>query len=463
MTGDYDGTVHDLNIVKLDASGNLVWDKTIGDAANSVGNSLVQTKDGGYIATGYTTAYGVGGEDVYVVKLDKNGNLKWTKTIGGPDDDWGNSIIETKDGGFAIAGAAHSYGGGGGFPVVYVIKLDSLGNKKWTKTIVGSVGADAVGYSIIQTKDEGYAVTGSTIMNRGFDNVFTFKLDSVGNLVWANSIGGTKGEEGYDMIQTSDDGFAIVGLASSFGAEPTIYLLKLNSVGNLIWSRTIGDTTVGYSIAQTKDRGFVISGLYSDSGCVCKLDSVGSLLWFSHLGLKTSDFFSVTQTKGGGFVAVGFYSNTGMYFLKTDSSGNSCNLIRSSISVGTGGAVTAGGIITSSDSGRMGSGGIIGNGGTLTVICKVTDVEEINNGGETFEVYPNPSKGVFTIQLSVVSSQWSVEVYNVMGQKVLTEILRAVQGDNHINLTNQPNGVYFYRVLKEDGSVVGEGKMVIEK
>ena len=163
----------DFYIVKLDSNANLKWTRTIGGATISAANSVIQTNDGGYAATGYCTAYGAGGEDVYVVRLDHLGNVVWTKTIGGPDDDWGNSIVQTYDGGFAITGGTKSFGGGTpGSADVYVIKLDSLGNKKWTKTVEGPWGSNDEGRSIIQTNDSGYAVTGSTFNTIGGDAFF---------------------------------------------------------------------------------------------------------------------------------------------------------------------------------------------------------------------------------------------------------------------------------------------------
>lgn len=423
MTGR--STANDLNIVKLDASGNMQWDKTIGGSSLSVGNSLVQTSDGGYVAAGYTTAYGAGGEDVYVVKLSSTGALLWTKTIGGPDDDWGNSIIQTKDGGYAITGATHSYGGGvPGFPDVYVIKLDANGNKVWTKTIEGPWGSDDVGSSIIQTKEGGYAVTGSDLDNVGWDKVFVFKLDSVGNLLWVNSIGGTQSDYGTSIIQSADSEYVIVGQTTSFGSGAPIYVLKLKSSGNLIWSRTIGDfnPTVGYSLVQSKDLGYVIVGLYNDSSCICKIDSAGNLLWFNYVGANVSVLYSVAQTKDAGFVATGSYSNVGMFFIKLDSLGNSCNLVHSNVYVDSGGTVTAGGIITSSDSGTMGSGGLNGTGGNITVICKVTSVEDLKTGIETIEIYPNPSNGIFSLSLSNITEKYNIEFYNVLGERVFATL-----------------------------------------
>ncbi len=132
--------------------------KAIGGKNDDRGVSLIQTSDGGYAITGSTKSFGAGGYDVYVVKLDAKGNLQWTKTIGGPDREEGNSLIQTSDGGYAIAGYTTSFGAGG--YDVYVVKLDAKGNLQWTKTI-GGPGTEE-GRSLIQTSDGGYAIAGST-------------------------------------------------------------------------------------------------------------------------------------------------------------------------------------------------------------------------------------------------------------------------------------------------------------
>ncbi len=222
---------------------------------------MVQTMEGGYAMTGYTSVYGAGGWDVYVVRLDHLGNVIWTRTIGGPDDDWGNAIIQTKDGGFAITGGTKSYGDGvPSFADIYVIKLDSAGNKLWTKTVEGPWGTNDQGLSIIQSKDGGYALTGSTFNTIGGDAFFVFKMDSIGNLKWANVLGSdTAVGTGYSIVQANDGGYIITGQTLTYGAGSfDMYVVKLDSLGNLKWTRTIGGSgdDYGYSIVQTNNKEF---------------------------------------------------------------------------------------------------------------------------------------------------------------------------------------------------------------
>jgi len=158
--------------------------KAIGRPGAEMGNSLIQTSDGGYAIAGHTESFGAGDWDIYVVKLDANGNLQWTKTIGGESDDWGFSLIQTSDGGYAIAGITQSFGARE--PDVYVVKLDATGNLQWTKTIGGP--EHGRGLSLIQTSDGGYAIAGSTqSFGAGEWDIYVVKLDKNGDACCAVS------------------------------------------------------------------------------------------------------------------------------------------------------------------------------------------------------------------------------------------------------------------------------------
>jgi hypothetical protein len=154
------------------------WNKTYGGTDTDYGYSVVQTSDGGYAITGYTYSFGAGGTDVYLVKTDANGNIQWSKTYGGTDTDVGYSVVQTSDGGYAIAGYTLSFGAGGSD--VYLVKTDSLGNMVWSKTF-GGTGADHA-YSVVQTADGGYAITGYTYsFGAGGYDVYLVKTDVYGD------------------------------------------------------------------------------------------------------------------------------------------------------------------------------------------------------------------------------------------------------------------------------------------
>jgi hypothetical protein len=324
----------DVYVVKLDATGNLQWTRTIGGEKEDLGHSLIQTSDGGYAIAGHTKSFGAGAWDVYVVKLDANGNLKWTKTIGGEKDDYGRSLIQTSDGGYATASETESFGTGG--VDVYVVKLDANGNLQWTKTIGGP--GDEIGFSLIQTSDGGYAIAGSTgSFGAGWYDVCAVKLDANGNLQWTKTIGGKDFEGGYSLIQTSDGGYAIAGYTESFGAGGRdVYVIKLDAKGNLQWTKTIGglDDEIGHSLIQTSDGGYAIAGSTYSFGAgwadvyVVKLDANGNLQWTKTIGGKDFEAgYSLIQTSDGGYAIAGYTDSFGagredVYVVKLDANGN---------------------------------------------------------------------------------------------------------------------------------------------
>jgi hypothetical protein len=376
----------DVYVVKLDASGNLQWTKTIGGRDFEDGYSLIQTSDGGYAIAGDTYSFGAGETDVYVVKLDASGNLQWTKTIGGRDFEDGYSLIQTADGGYAIAGSTISFGAGE--TDVYVVKLDANGNLQWTKTIGGPYYDR--GESLIQTSDGGYAIAGYTeSFGAGLSDVYVVKLDANGNLLWTKTIGGKKEDVGTSLIQTSDGGYVIAGSTSSFGAgSGDVYVVKLDAKGNLQWTKTIGGKDFefedGYSLIQTSDGGYAIAGTTSPSfgagewdAYVVKLGANGNLQWTKTIGAKNKNYSksSLIQTSDGGYAITGYTESFGagkrdVYVVKLDRNGHACCAVSQTYQVGPGGGTLG------SPTPSIGSGGTLtsptsstSSGGTLSGQC----------------------------------------------------------------------------------------------
>jgi hypothetical protein len=312
ITYSYGDGYGDVYLIKTDSNGNLQWSRTFGGSKIDWGESVYQTADGGYIVVGEANSFGVNGSDVYLIKTDPDGNLLWNRTFGGENYDWGESVQQTADGGYIIVGVTNSFGAGSSG--VYLIKTDSNGNMQWSKTFGGT--RHDRGESIQQTSDGGYIIAGYTdsFGSGGYD-VYLIKTDSSGNIQWNRTLGGGGDDKGYSVQQTSDGGYIIAGYTNSSGSgKRDVYLIKTDSNGNMQWSRTFGGSgdDTGWSVYQTSDGGYIIVGVTNSFGAgrndvyLIKTDSNGNLQWSKTLGSSEDDVgFSVQQTDDGGYIIAG--------------------------------------------------------------------------------------------------------------------------------------------------------------
>jgi len=238
----------------------------IGGTSDDVGYSVVQTTDGGFAVAGYTDSFGAGSRDFFLVKFSSSGAVSWAKAIGGTEYDRCASVVQTTDGGFAVAGRTSSFGAGGWD--FFLVKFSSAGALEWSRT-AGGMDAD-YGYSVVQTTDGGFAVAGYTnSFGAGDYDLFLVKFTSTGAVEWSRAVGGTNYDDGYSVVQTTDGGFAVAGRTESFGAgSADFFLVKFSSAGAVEWSRAVGGTNddYGLSVVQTTDGGFAVAGYTNSFG-----------------------------------------------------------------------------------------------------------------------------------------------------------------------------------------------------
>ncbi len=326
----------DVYLLKTDSLGDSIWAKTYGGIYLDHGFSVVQTTDDGYIITGETTSFGEYDFNVYLIKTDQNGDTLWTKTYGDTNWDAGHSVAQTTDGGYIITGVTYDSTSNGYYSDVYLIKTDSSGDTLWTRKY-GSRWYDA-GNSVVQTTDGGYIIAGYT--RHRANNVYLIKTDSLGNTLWENTYGNPAADmddEGYSVAQTSDGGYIITGYSESDTNRMDVYLIKTNSLGNIVWERTYGgdENDEGRSVVQTSDGGYVITGITSsfvagyNDVLLLKTDSLGDTLWrktYDGMGDGETEFGnSVQQTSDGGYIIAGARCRVGdweVYLIKTGEDGN---------------------------------------------------------------------------------------------------------------------------------------------
>jgi hypothetical protein len=220
---------NDFWLVKTDAAGNALWNKTYGGTYSDGAYALVQTGDGGYALAGYTDSYGAGNGDFWLVKTDADGTALWNKTYGGTGYDYGYSVVLTGDGGYALAGRTDSYGVGNGD--FWLVKTDAAGNMEWNKTCGGTANDGA--YALVQTGDGGYALAGYTwSFGAGRYDFWLVKTDAAGTVQWNRTYGGTSDDMASSVVQTSDGGYALAGRTDSYGAgNGDFWLVKTDADG----------------------------------------------------------------------------------------------------------------------------------------------------------------------------------------------------------------------------------------
>jgi len=291
---------------------DTLWTRTFGGDSLDIGFSVLQTSDGGFIVTGETFSYGIGNGDVYLIKTDSQGNELWYNTFGGSAEEWGRTIKQTLDGGYIIIGVTESFGAGSWD--VYLIKTDSQGDEQWQRTFGGSDCDE--GYDVLQTSDGGYILVGETgSYGAGAYDVYLIRTDGQGNQQWFRTFGGSDEDEGYSIQHTFEDGFIITGWTLSYGAgDRDIYLIKTDSQGNQQWYNTFGGNGIdeGHCIQQTLDGGFIITAATSSYGAgnmdvyLLKIDSQGNQQWSNTFGgVECDGGFDVQHITDDGFIIMG--------------------------------------------------------------------------------------------------------------------------------------------------------------
>jgi putative intracellular protease/amidase len=310
----------DILLIKTDANGKMLWSKTFGGSGTEYGNACQAVKDG-YLIVGYTTSYGAGSRDIYLIKLDFNGNEMWSRSYGGPSWDVGTAVCETDDDAYIICGFTHSFGAGE--EDVYLIKTDTNGNELWSKTYGGD--RYELAHSLYKTSDGGFVIGATTGTFGGANSDFyIIKTDKKGKELWSKSFG-NKGQHGYgydwcsSMNIVSNDGYILSGQTDCNDVQD-VYVLKTDTDGNETWSMTFGKKPFydyGNSVCEIKEGGFIVCGTTksidgNNDIYLVKLDAKGNVIWEKTFGGPDSDWGgSVYVTRENEYIILGYTNSYG--------------------------------------------------------------------------------------------------------------------------------------------------------
>lgn len=226
-TNSFGAGVNDLYLVKTDADGDTLWTRVYGGVNQDECRAVRQTADGGYIAAGATSSFGSGGYDVYLVRTDASGDSLWSRVIGGGSADRAYSLDLTPDGGCVVAGYTGSFGAG--VSDVYLLRINANGDTLWTKTY-GGLGHEAA-YSVKRLFCGGYVIAGYTdsCCAGGYD-VYVIRTDSGGDTLWTRAFGASGNDYGRSVQETSDCGYVVAGdITRPSGTKPDAYLIRIDS------------------------------------------------------------------------------------------------------------------------------------------------------------------------------------------------------------------------------------------
>lgn len=408
----------DFYLLKLDSLGQKKFENSFGGYSNEIAKSIIQLADSSFVIAGYTSSFGIGGYDIFIVKADKNGNLIWQKTFGGNDWDFAYNIEPTSDGGFIISGTTYSFGYGNADG--YIIKTDVSGNVLWSKTYGGK--RDDEFKSVIQTSDGNYALTGYTkSYSDSLGDTWLFKVDINGDSIWSYSYGGNKEDFGNQLIENGTDYF-IVGATASVGAgmlDACAY--KINSLGgiiNMIYDGTSSNDEIYNSITVSKRNSldylcFIEREFFPGFKLQTKVIEYDNYLNYKNAtdyGSSSNDeTYKIVSTNDKGYAIVGYtqgYSAvlTDVFFLKIDSM-----LI----------------------------------GGNYSIVS----VKENTINPTLTSIYPNPAQTYFLVNSNLSLDVKKIKIYNLTGDEIFLndKIYNFSANSLKIDIEDLENGVYIFK------------------
>ena len=262
----------DVWLIRTDQNGDSLWTKSFGGDGIDIGKAIQQTSGGGFIIAGWTNSFDVDSTDIWLIRTDNNGNLLWSKTYGGNNHDQAWSVRQTLDDGYIVIGYTTSFGNGN--YDVWLIRTNSNGDTLWTKTYGGEYWE--YGYDVRQLSDGGFILTGYASSPRLNDvDLYLIRTNSNGETLWTKTFGGTENEIGRSVQETSDGGFIIAGDTDSFGAgNSDVWLIRTDLDGNLLWTKTIGGWhhDRGFSLQITNNTSYIVAGYtYSFGPGICNV------------------------------------------------------------------------------------------------------------------------------------------------------------------------------------------------
>ena len=492
-----------LHLHSLSIFGQVMYTRTYGGPNYDTASCIQKAYDNCFIIVGGTTSFGSGSWDIYLLKIDSNGDTLWTRTYGGPDIEIGNYVQQTADGGYIIAAMK---GRSWEQTDIYLIKTDNKGNTLWTRTYDLDYEQENPNY-IQQTDDGGYIIAASIgYLDPGIGcaAIYLIKTDDRGEILWKHAYGGSSGECCGSLRQTPDGGFIIAGWTWSYpvGTNANIYMAKTDSNGDTLWTHTYTYTNCiywsdkGEDVELTQDGGyliagshyFVIQGIPYNNIFLIKTNASGDTLLTRKYGGTTGDerAISVKKTQDGNYIIAGSkgkglsnLNDIDFYLIKIDPD---CNILWSKTYGGDDWDLACS-LQQTSDGGYIIVGETVsfGAGKSDVYIIKTDSYGKTGFKDKSFyqspcnfyllQNYPNPFNSSTNIPLYIPNqSKISLNIFDISGRLIKTLIKGKIsfgnyliEWDGHDQLgRSMPSGIYFYKLNIDDTNIISR-KMILIK
>jgi len=414
ITNSYGAGGNDIYLIKTDANGDTLWTHTYGSSDDEKAYSVKQTIDGGYIIGGRAFQP----PDVWLIKTDENGDTLWTVIEGGIDDDEANDVIETEDGYFVAVGTTRSYGQGSAD--VYLVETSPNGDTIWDDTFGGY--SNDYGYALQET-DEGYILaTSSASFGSGSSDAWLVNIDWEYEILWHNSFGGSAHDNAYDVQLTFNGGYISAGSTESFGpGDESFFLVKTDSNGDSLWAKVYGGTDKDrcMSVKQTPNGGYIMAGHTKSFGAgnfdwyIVRTDPYGDTLWTKTFGgIGVDECFDIQITSDGGYIIAGATRSFG--------AGNS-------------------------------DFWLIKMGPDLVGTEEFFDWTE----DQKFQIFPNPTSGSANLRFTINEYGLTIlDVYEISGnwiERIMNEMKTPGNFEMEVDLSDLPKGIYFITLKTNEG------------
>ncbi len=322
----FDAKRADICVTRLNKKGQTKWRTLLGGKKTDKGIAISRAADGSLLILGEGQSFKHGGQDLYVAKLSLEGKVIWEKTFGGDRDEYAGGIAGTNDGGVLLVGDSESFSKKG-YRDIYIVRLDKNGKMISTKTIGGKLNDEAK--DLTRTADGNFMMVGSReIKNSGDADFFLMKLDQNGKKIWARTLGQDYNDVLYAVAPTPDGGIVATGKTRSYNSAQTdLPIMHFDKNGKLLWFKIygFGYYDEGNAITMTKDGNYMVAGKTNSMGkgdfddYILALDPKGKLLWSGMYGDTNRDIaHGITRTTDGGIVIVGesdSYSRSKKFFM----------------------------------------------------------------------------------------------------------------------------------------------------